>query len=153
MNALNSSFEPRNPEYAARVRDSFNAQTVMQTITASLTEIGPGRVVIELPYRKDLTQQHGFIHAGISSTIMDSACGYAAFSLMPETAEVLTVEFKTNLLAPASGDLFRAVGEVRKSGKQIFVAESSLYAIKGSDEKLVATMNGTLMAVYPERVG
>ena len=146
---MNSSFEPRNPAFETRVRASFDAQTVMQTIDASLTEVEPGRVVIELPYREMLTQQHGFIHAGISSTIMDSACGYAAFSLMPAEAEVLTVEFKTNLLAPASGDHFRAVGKVRKSGKQIFVAESDLFAIRGTDEKLIATMTGTLMAVYP----
>ena len=132
------------------MRASFDAQTVMQTIEARLAEVTAGRVIIELPYREALTQQHGFIHAGISSTIMDSACGYAAFSLMPAEAEVLTVEFKINLLAPASGDLFRAIGEVRKSGKQVFVSESSLLALNGSDEKLIATMTGTLMAVYPE---
>lgn len=147
---MNSSFQPRNPEYEHRVRASFDAQLVMQTIDASLTEVTPGRVVIELPYSKTLTQQHGFIHAGISSTIMDSACGYAAFSLMPVEAEVLTVEFKINLLAPASGESFRAIGEVRKPGRQIFVAESDLYATKDAEEKLVATMTGTLMAVFPE---
>lgn len=132
------------------MRASFDAQMVMQTIGAHLTEVAPGRVVIELPYRQELTQQHAFIHAGISSTIMDSACGYAAFSLMPADAEVLTVEFKINLLAPASGDAFRATGEVRKSGKQIFVSEGSLHALNGTDEKLIATMTGTLMALYPE---
>ena len=147
---MESSFEPRNPEFAGRVRASFDAQTVMQTINANLTEVEPGRVVIELPYARTLTQQHGYIHAGISSTIMDSACGYAAFSLMPADAEVLTVEFKINLLAPASGNSFRAIGEVRKSGKQIFVSEAGLIAVRETDEKLIATMTGTLMAVYPE---
>ena len=101
---MTPSFEPRNPDFEARVRQSFEAQTVMQTINANLSEVAPGRVVIELPYQSGLTQQHDFIHAGISSTIMDSACGYAAFSLMPAEAEVLTIEFKINLLAPASGE-------------------------------------------------
>ena len=142
---MKSSFEPRNPRFETRVRQSFDAQTVMRTIGARLAEVTPGRVLIELPYRSDLVQQHGFIHAGI----MDSACGYAAFSLMPVEVEVLTVEFKINLLAPASGELFRAVGEVRKSGRQVFVSEADLLARTGDDEKLVATMTGTLMAIYP----
>ena len=146
---MKSSFEPRNPRFETRVRQSFDAQTVMRTIGARLAEVTPGRVVIELPYRSDLAQQHGFIHAGISAAIMDSACGYAAFSLMPAEVEVLTVEFKINLLAPASGELFRAVGEVRKSGRQVFVSEADLLARTGDDEKLVATMTGTLMAIYP----
>ena len=146
---MTSQFEPRDPQYQARVSGSFDAQAVMQTIDASLTSVEPGRVVIELPYHLRLTQQDGFIHAGISSTIMDSACGYAAFSLMPADAAVLTVEFKINLLAPASGEKFRAIGEVRKPGKSIFVAEANLYALDGSSEKLIATMMGTLMAMYP----
>ena len=145
-----TSFEPRNPDFASRVRQSFDAQTVMQTINASLGEVEPGRVVIELPYQTELTQQHGFIHAGISSTIMDSACGYAAFSLMPADAEVLTIEFKINLLSPASGERFRAIGVVRKSGRQVFVSEADLFAHSGDSEKLVASMTGTLMAVYPK---
>ena len=147
---MTPSFEPRNPDFEARVRQSFEAQTVMQTINANLSEVAPGRVVIELPYQSGLTQQHDFIHAGISSTIMDSACGYAAFSLMPAEAEVLTIEFKINLLAPASGEHFRAVGTVRKPGRQVFVSESELFAQTGDSEKLVASMTGTLMAVYPK---
>lgn len=146
---MTSQFEPRDPQYQARVRGSFDNQPVMQTIDASLTSVEPGRVVIELPYHSRLTQQDGFIHAGISSTIMDSACGYAAFSLMPADAEILTVEFKINLLAPAMGEKFRAIGEVRKPGKSISVAEANLYALDGSSEKLIATMTGTLMAVHP----
>ena len=146
---MTSQFEPRDPQYQARVSGRFEAQTVMQTIDASLISVEPGRVVIELPYHLRLTQQDGFIHAGISSTIMDSACGYAAFSLMPADAAILTVEFKINLLAPASGERFRAIGEVRKPGKSISVAEANLYALDGASEKLIATMTGTLMAVYP----
>ena len=147
---MSSQFEPRDPDFKKRVNQSFAEQAVMSTIGAHLAEVDPGRVVIELPYRADLTQQDGFIHAGISSTIMDSACGYAAFSLMPAEARVLTIEFKINLLAPASGDVFRAVGQVRKPGRSVFVAESELFASAGGSDKLVATMHGTLMAVYPE---
>ena len=147
---MKPSFEPRYAGFENRVRRSFDAQTVMRTINARLSEVAPGRVVIELPHQPELTQQHGFLHAGISSTIMDSACGYAAFSLMPKEAEVLTVEFKINLLAPASADYFCAVGEVRKSGKQIFVSEADLVAYTGDTGKLVASMTGTLMAVYPQ---
>ena len=147
---MSSQFEPKDPEFKSRVSRSFDEQSVMTTIGAALAEVEPGRVVIELPYRPDLTQQDGFIHAGISSTIMDSACGYAAFSLMPAEARVLTIEFKINLLAPAAGDLFRAVGRVRKPGRSVFVAESELYARSDGADKLVATMHGTLMAVYPQ---
>ena len=147
---MSSQFEPKDPEFKTRVSRSFGEQAVMTTIGAALAEVEPGRVVIELPYRPELTQQDGFIHAGISSTIMDSACGYAAFSLMPAEARVLTIEFKINLLAPAAGDLFRAVGKVRKPGRSVFVAESELYASADGADKLVATMHGTLMAVYPQ---
>ncbi len=120
----------------------------MQLINASLVEVDAGLVAIELPYQPELTQQDGFIHAGISSTIMDSACGYAAFTLMPAAARVLTIEFKINLLAPAAGEGFRAVGQVRKAGRSVFFAESELYASADGSDKLVATMAGTLMAIY-----
>jgi len=122
----------------------------MQTINASLAAVEAGRVEIEIPYQRELTQQDGFIHAGISSTIMDSACGYAAFTLMPAEARVLTIEFKINLLAPAAGDHFRAVGQVRKPGRSLFVAEAELFARSDSTDKLIATMSGTLMAVLAQ---
>jgi uncharacterized protein (TIGR00369 family) len=147
---MSSQFEPRNPDFKARVTQSFSEQMVMQTINASLLAVDAGRVEIGLPYQRELTQQNGFIHAGISSTILDSACGYAAFSLMPVEAQVLTIEFKINLLAPAAGEKFRAIGTVRKPGRSVFVAESELYANSGGSDKLVATMVGTLMAIYPE---
>jgi uncharacterized protein (TIGR00369 family) len=147
---MSSQFEPRNPDFKARVTQSFSEQMVMQTINASLLVVDAGRVEIELPYQRELTQQNGFIHAGISSTILDSACGYAAFSLMPVEAQVLTIEFKINLLAPAAGEKFRAIGTVRKPGRSVFVAESELYASSDGSDKLVATMVGTLMAIYPE---
>jgi len=122
----------------------------MQHINASLIGIDAGQVEIGFPYQLALTQQDGFIHAGISSTVMDSACGYAAFTLMPVEARVLTIEFKINLLAPAAGDSFRAVGKVRKPGRSVFVAEAELYATSNGTDKLVATMVGTLMAMYPQ---
>lgn len=122
----------------------------MQHINASLLGIDAGQVEIGFPYQLQLTQQDGFIHAGISSTIMDSACGYAAFTLMPVEARVLTIEFKINLLAPAAGDSFRAIGKVRKPGRSVFVAEAELYATEDGTDKLVATMVGTLMAMYPQ---
>ena len=122
----------------------------MRHINASLLGIDAGQVEIGFPYQAQLTQQDGFIHAGISSTIMDSACGYAAFTLMPVEARVLTIEFKINLLAPAAGDSFRAIGKVRKPGRSVFVAEAELYATSSGTDKLVATMVGTLMAMYPQ---
>jgi uncharacterized protein (TIGR00369 family) len=145
---MTSQFEPRDPDFKARVTLSFAEQAIMQTIGAELSEVEPGRVEIVLPYDRRLTQQDGFIHAGVSSIIMDSACGYAAFSLMPADARVLTVEFKINLLAPAAGERFCAVGKVRKSGRSVFVAEAELLAVRDGDAKLVATMSGTLMALY-----
>ncbi len=146
---MNSEFKPSDPDFRARIERSFAEQSVMQLIEASLAAVEPGRVVIELPYREDLCQQDGFIHAGISSTIMDSACGYAAFSLMPADARVLTIEFKINLLAPAAGEQFRAIGSVRKAGRSVSVADSELHAVGPDGDKLVATMVGTLMTVRP----
>jgi uncharacterized protein (TIGR00369 family) len=147
---MSSQFEPRDPEFKSRVRQSFSEQIVMQTLNASLGAVDAGRVEIEIPYQRELTQQDGFIHAGISSTIMDSACGYAAFTLMAAEARVLTIEFKINLLAPAAGDHFRAVGKVRKPGRSLFVAEAELFAVSDGTDRLVATMTGTLMAVHPQ---
>ena len=146
---MSSQFDPRDPEFKLRVTQSFAEQAIMRTIGASLLDVTPGRVEIELPYDPRLTQQDGFIHAGISSTILDSACGYAAFSLMAPEARVLTIEFKINLLAPAAGDRFRAVGKVRKPGRSVFVAEGELYAEHETDSRLIATMSATLMAVGP----
>jgi uncharacterized protein (TIGR00369 family) len=147
---MSSQFEPRDPDYKSRVTQSFSEQKVMQTINASLAVVEAGRVEIELPYQPEVTQQDGFLHAGISSTIMDSACGYAAFTLMPAEARVLTIEFKINLLAPAAGDYFRAVGKVRKPGRSVFVAEAELHASQNGTDCLVAIMTGTLMAIYSQ---
>ncbi|PTT23247.1 phenylacetic acid degradation protein [Acidovorax sp. HMWF029] len=140
-------FEPRCAQYAGRVRDSFARQGVMQTLGAHLGMLEPGAVDIELPWAPALTQQHGFLHAGMVATALDSACGYAGFTLMAEDAAVLTIEFKINLLAPAKGERFRMEGRVIKPGRTITVCEGRAFAIDGSQEKLVATMGCTLMAV------
>ena len=145
---MNSQFEPKDAGYKEKVIESFKRQEVMKTLNASVQTVRPGEVELKLPYQQNLTQQHGFIHAGIVSTVLDSACGYAAFSLMPEKAAVLTIEFKINLLAPAKGDWFRAVGKVKKSGKNITVTEGALFSYADGQEKLVATMVGTIMSVY-----
>jgi uncharacterized protein (TIGR00369 family) len=140
-------FEPKDPEYADRVRASFARQAAMKTIGASLAAVEPGRVVIELPWAQELTQQHGFLHAGMVATGLDSACGYAGFSLMPADAAVLTIEYKINLLAPAQGQRFRMEGVVIKPGRTVTVAEGRAWAIEEGREKLIATMACTLMAV------
>lgn len=147
---MKSKFEPKYPDYVARVEKSFSDQAVMKTIGASIEAISPGKIEIEFPYQSNLTQQNGFIHAGIVSTVLDSACGYAAFSLMPQDVSVLTIEFKINLLSPATGDRFRGYGKVKKAGRSISVAEAELYAFSDQGKKLVATMVGTLMAVRDE---
>lgn len=140
-------FKPKDEGYAARVRDSFALQGAMATIGARLGEIAPGRVVIELDWAAGLTQQHGFLHAGMVATALDSACGYAGFTLMPEGAGVLTIEFKINLLAPAKGQRFRMVGQVVKPGRSITVTEGRAYAVDDGREKLIATLGATLMTI------
>lgn len=145
---MENSFTPDNPEFKQRVQDSFDRQQAMSTLGASIIAIDPGIVSIRLPFNEALTQQHGFIHAGIISTVLDSACGYAAFSLMPNNAAVLTIEYKINLLSPAQGDWFEAIGMVKKPGRNVTVADGEVYAHNGKDKKLVASMVGTLMSIY-----
>jgi uncharacterized protein (TIGR00369 family) len=140
-------FDPQDPGFAERVRASFDRQGAMHTIGATLTSGEPGVVVIELPWSVGLTQQHGFLHAGMVAAALDSACGYAGSSLMPADAGVLTIEYKINLLAPAKGQRFRMVGEVLKPGRTITVAEGRAFAVDDGREKLIATMHCTLMAI------
>jgi uncharacterized protein (TIGR00369 family) len=143
------SFEARDPQFADRVRASFARQRVMQTLGIEIAELSPGAVTLTMPYDAALTQQHGFLHAGILTTALDSACGYAAFSLMAAEAAVLTVEFKTNLLAPAKGDRFIFRAEVVKPGRTLTVCDARAFALgEGAGERLIATMTGTLMAVF-----
>jgi uncharacterized protein (TIGR00369 family) len=141
------AFQPSDPDFERRVRASFAEQRVMTTLGARLAHVAPGEVDVVLPYRPDLTQQHGFLHAGITTTIVDSACGYAALSLMPADAAVLTVEFKVNLLAPAQGERFLARGRVLKPGRTVTVATGEVLALTGNEERLVATMTATIMCV------
>jgi uncharacterized protein (TIGR00369 family) len=140
-------FEPRDINFAEKVRESFARQPVMDLIGAELTRIEAGAVDIKLAYRADLTQQNGFLHAGITSTIVDSACGYAAFSLMPEGSDVLTTEFKINLLAPAAGDYFLAVGRILKPGRTLTIARGDVFAVRKDEKKMIATMLSTVMCI------
>ena len=132
---------------ADRVRASFARQKVMATIGAELDSVEPGKVTISMAPNPALTQQHGYLHAGILATIADSACGYAALSLMPADAAVLSIEFKTNMLAPADGERFIARGKVIKPGRTIMVCDATVHAVRNGQEKLVATMTGTMMVV------
>lgn len=143
------TFQPKDPNFADRVRASFARQRMMQTLGVEITRLAPGEIELAMPYEAAFTQQHGFIHAGIVATVLDSACGYAAFSLMPTDAAVLTVEFKTNLLAPAKGERFLFRAHVVKPGRTLTVCDGQAFALENlADERLVATMNGTLMALY-----
>jgi uncharacterized protein (TIGR00369 family) len=137
----------RNPSFAEEIEESFARQTIMNLIGASLSCVEPGVVEINLPYRADLAQQHGYLHAGIVTTIADSACGYAAYSLMPPGSEVLSVEFKVNLLRPAKAETFLATAEVIKSGKTLAVVRADVVGITGEHRELVATMLGTMMCL------
>ena len=140
--------EPRNPEWEATVRASFARQKVMNLIGAEMGALAPGHCEIRLPFRDDLTQQNGFFHAGITGTIVDSAGGYAGLTLMPAGAEVLTVEFKLNLLAPADGDLLVAEGQVLKSGRNLVITRGEVYAIRNGKATHCATMQQTLMTMH-----
>lgn len=133
----------RDPNYASRIHESFGRQRAMALIGASLMSVQPGRVEISLPYRDDLTQQKGFVHGGILGMIADTACGYAAFSLMPAGGSLVTVEYKMNILTPARGSLV-AHGSVVRPGRTLTVARAEVYA---EDGKHVATMQQTLMAL------
>lgn len=147
MTQTTTRFDPRDPSFEARVRASFARQRAMHTIGARLVRVEPGEVELELPFREDLTQQHGFLHAGIVTTLVDSACGYAALSLMDNESAVLSVEYKVNLLAPAIGERMRAVGRVIKSGRTLLVCMGDVIAVAGDEETHVAAMQATMMAV------
>ena len=141
--------QPVDDAYVQRTHDSFARQNAMATLGATLESVEAGRVAIAMKHLEVLTQQHGFIHAGMLAAALDSACGYAAFSLMPADAAVLTIEFKINLLAPARGPHFRIEGQVVKAGRTISVVEGRAmqFEADGSSEKLVATMSATVMTV------
>lgn len=145
------NFVPQDENFKDKVTKSFERQKAMKTLGITLEKIEAGRIELNMPYIEDFTQQHGFVHAGILSTAMDSACGYAAFSLMPKESAVLSIEFKINLLAPAIGEKFIITGEVLKAGKTISVCLSEAYSVNGNDKKLVAQMTGTMMTVIGKK--
>jgi len=136
------------PGFEARVRESFARQAFMATLGARLTVVEPGRGVIAMAYRADLAQQHAFVHAGAIAAIADSACGYAALSLMPAGAAVLSVEFKVNLLKPAAGEAFEAEGKVVRAGRTLSVCTAEVRALRaGAAPVVVAILAGTMMTV------
>jgi uncharacterized protein (TIGR00369 family) len=137
------------PGYEAKVRASFARQRAMATIGAQLVKVGPGEIEIALPFREDLTQQTGALHAGVVAAVLDSACGYAALTLMPADADVVSVEFKLNLLAPAKGERIIARAKVKKAGRTLSVCDADGFAVVEGQEKLVASMNGTMMTLMP----
>jgi len=140
-----AAFQPQDPDFATRVRDSFARQKAMAYIGAQLCAVAPGRIEIALPYRPELTQQHGFIHGGIVGMIADNACGYAAFSLLPATASIVTAEYKLNLLAPAAGERLIAQGMVLRPGRSLVVAQAEVRAVTAGGGTQVAAALATLM--------
>ena len=145
MNQTNT--EADDADYRSRIRQSFASQGAMALIGAELTRIQPGMVEIELAFDPKLTQQHGFLHAGVISAALDSACSYAAYSLLEEDASILTIEFKVNLMSPGRGERFLFRGEVTKPGTNIMVADGRAYAIGDGPAKLIASMTGTKMVI------
>jgi uncharacterized protein (TIGR00369 family) len=138
---------PSDPDYEARVRASFARQRAMAFIGAELARVEPGLVEIVLPYRAELTQQHGFFHGGIVSTIADSAGGYAAFTLFPADSSILTVEYKINLVAPADGERLVARGRVLKPGRTLTICELEVAAVKAGASKTCALGLQTLICL------
>jgi uncharacterized protein (TIGR00369 family) len=142
-----NQFEPQDPDFEARVRASFLRQQMMGTLGAKLASVQPGVVEIVLEFRDDLTQQNGFMHAAAIAAIADSSCGYAAMSLLPADRDVLSVEFKVNLLAPAVGERFVAIGRVLRPGRSLTVCTAEVRAHEAGAEKLVAAMQATMIGL------
>src|SRR5687768_8316906 len=143
-----AEFEPRDPDYERRVRESFARQRAMGTLGMRLARVAPGEVAIALAFDAGLTQQHGYLHAGVVAAAVDTGCGYAALTLTEPGAEVLSIEFKLNLLSPAAGDSFVARARVVRAGRNVTVCAGDLFALKGGGvEKAVATMLATMMTV------
>lgn len=134
-------------DFHERIRQSFARQGAMATLGAELTRISQGVVEIELPFEAKLTQQHGILHAGVISAALDTACSYAAYSLIEPAASVLTIEFKVNLMSPGRGERFLFRGEITKPGSTIIVADGRAYALTDGPAKLIASMTSTLMVI------
>ncbi|MBI1244502.1 MAG: hotdog fold thioesterase [Alphaproteobacteria bacterium] len=144
---MTSGFTPADPNWEAKVRDSFSRQGAMTTVGARLVHVEPGHVHIALDYADAISQQHGYVHGGVVGMIADTAGGYSGFSLMPADASVLTVEYKLNLVAPADGETILAKGRVIKPGRTLVVTQADVFAIKAGQSKLCATMLQTLMTM------
>lgn len=143
-----ADFEPRDADFERRVRESFARQRAMETFGARLLRVAPGEVEIGVDFQEAFTQQHGYLHAGLVTAIVDTACGYAALTLTEPGAEVLSVEFKLNLLSPAAGRSFVARARVVRAGRNLTVSAGDFYSIKqGGEEKIIATMLATMMKV------
>lgn len=140
------TYQPADLSFEPRIRASFARQQVMALLGASLSLVEPGCVEITLPFRADLTQQHGYLHAGIVTTIADSACGYAALTLLPAGCEVLSVEFKINLLRPAAGEQFVARGVVLKPGRTLTITRADVFAVTHGTSTLIAAMQATMIS-------
>jgi uncharacterized protein (TIGR00369 family) len=140
-------FEPKNPKFRAIATDTFERQRAMHTLGISIARMEPGEVDLAMAYSPELTQQNGFVHAGVITAALDSACGIAAFTLMPAGTDILTVEFKTNLLAPARGERFAFRAAVVKPGRTLTICEARAYAVHDGVETLIATMTATMMAL------
>lgn len=144
---MTTNFQPKNPDFEARVRDSFARQPMMDHLGATVTAVGPGTCEITMPYDRRLTQQHGYLHGGALAAIADSAAGYAAFSLMPPEDSPLTVEYKLNILRPGAGEMFFARGRVIKPGRTLTVVQGDVYALLDGQEVMCLTSIQTLMAM------
>jgi uncharacterized protein (TIGR00369 family) len=142
-----SSFQIQDPDYEARVRKAFAGQPALATLGITLVRIEPGSLELRMSYDAKFSQQNGFLHGGVVSAGLDTACGLASYTLMPAQADILTVEFKINLLAPAKGQTFRFVGNVVKLGRTLVIAEGRAFADDGEREKLIATMSATMMTM------
>jgi uncharacterized protein (TIGR00369 family) len=141
------NYSAMDGKYADRIRSSFKNQGIMRTIQGKLEKIAPGEVHISFPFSAAITQQHGFVHAGILTTVVDSACGYAASTLMPSESEVLTIEYKVNFISPAIGEEFIAIGRVEKPGRTITVCTGEVKVKEGAEYKTVVLIQATMMAV------
>ena len=140
-------FQPRDPDFEARVRASLAGQAMMSTMGVTLDRVVPGAVDLSMPHDPRFTQQHGFLHGGAIAAGLDTACGYAAFSLMAAEAGILTIEYKVNLLAPGRGERFRFSGRVVKPGRTLVFCEATAHAIRGGEERLIATATATMMTL------
>ena len=142
-----NKFTPKDPDFEKKIRDSFSSQGLLQNFGAEIYRIAPGEVELMMRFDEKLTQQDGFLHAGAIITLVDSACGYAAYSLMPADSRVLSVEFKINLLTPANGARFLARGTVIKPGRNISVCEGKFFTYQNGEEKLTALMQATMICI------